>query len=122
MAEKHDLGRKGEELAISHLSSLGYKILHTNWRFHHLEIDIVAQDGDELVIVEVKSRGSNSYEHPLEAISNKKISFLVNAADAYITEYNIDAETRFDVVSVVFFSKSHFKLEHFKNAFYPTIR
>jgi putative endonuclease len=121
MAEKHDLGRKGEELAIAHLRSVGYEILHTNWRFHHLEIDIVARDGDELVIVEVKSRGSNSYEHPLEAVSNKKIRFLVNAADAYITEHNIDMETRFDIVSVIFFSKNDFKLEHFKNAFYPTI-
>lgn len=121
MAEKHELGRKGEELAVTHLRSLGYKILYTNWRFHHLEIDIVAQDGDELVIVEVKSRGSNSYEHPLEAMSNRKISFLVNAADAFITEHDIEMETRFDVVSVIFFSKTDFKLEHFKNAFYPSI-
>jgi len=122
MAEKNDLGRKGEELAVAHLRSLGYEILHTNWRFHHLEIDIIARDGKELVIAEVKSRGSNSYEHPLEAISNRKISYLVNAAEAYITEYNIDMETRFDVVSVIFFSKNDFKLEYFKNAFYPTIR
>ncbi len=121
MAEKHDLGRKGEELAIAHLRSLGYEIRDVNWHFLHLELDIVALDGDELVIVEVKSRGSNSYEHPLEAMSNKKIRFLVNAADAYITEHNIDLETRFDVVSVIFFSKTNFKLEHFKNAFYPTI-
>lgn len=121
MAEKHDLGRKGEELAVAHLRSLGIEILHTNWRFHHFEIDIVARDGNELVIVEVKSRGSNSYEHPLEAISNKKIRFLVNAADAYIAEHNIDQETRFDVVSIIFFNRTNFKLEYFKNAFYPTI-
>ena len=121
MAEKHDLGRKGEELAMAHLRSLGYEIRDVNWRFHHLELDIVARDGDELVIVEVKSRGSNSYEHPLEAMSNKKIRFLVNAADAYITEHSLDLETRFDVVSVIFFSKTDFKLEHFKGAFYPTI-
>ncbi|MDX9883923.1 MAG: YraN family protein [Prolixibacteraceae bacterium] len=121
MAEKHELGRKGEELAIAHLRSMGYEILDVNWRSYHLEIDIVARDGDELVIVEVKSRSSRSYEHPLEAMSNKKIRFIVNAADAYITEYGLNLETRFDVVSVIFFSKTDFKLEHFKNAFYPTI-
>lgn len=121
MAEKHDLGRKGEELAIAHLRSLGYEIRDVNWRSYHLELDIVARDGDELVIVEVKSRSSKSYEHPLEAMSNKKIRFLINAADAYITEHNLDLETRFDVISLIFFSKTDFKLEHFKNAFYPMI-
>lgn len=121
MAEKHERGKKGEELAIAHLRSIGYEIRDVNWRSHHLEIDIVARDGDELVIIEVKSRGINSYEHPLEAMSNKKIRFLINAAEAYITEHNLDIETRFDVVSIIFFSKTDFKLEHFKNAFYPTL-
>lgn len=121
MAEKHDLGNKGEELAVEHLRSLGYEILHTNWRVQHLELDIVAMDGDELVIVEVKTRGSDSYEHPSEAVSNKKIRFLVNATEAYIEEYDLDVETRFDVISIVFFSKTNFELEHFKDAFYPPI-
>lgn len=121
MSKSYDLGRKGEELAVAHLKKSGYKILHTNWRFHHFEIDIIAREGDELVIVEVKSRGRTSCEHPLEAMSKRKISFLVQAADAYITEHDIDMETRFDVVSIIFFSANDFKLEHYKNAFYPTL-
>lgn len=122
MAEKHETGKKGEELAVAHLRSLGYEILHVNWRYLHLEIDIVARDGNELVIVEVKSRGVHSYEHPLEAISNQKIRHLVNAAEAYIIQHDLDFETRFDVISIVFFSTNKFKLDHFKSAFYPTVR
>ncbi len=120
MSKSHELGQKGEELAVEHLRSLGYEILALNWFSHHLEIDIVARDGDELVIVEVKARGSDSYEHPSEAVSNKKIRFLVNAAEAYILENDIRTDTRFDVISILF-SGGKIKLEHFVNAFYPPV-
>lgn len=120
MSKAHELGRKGEEIAVAHLKSIGYEIVAVNWFSHHLEIDIVAKDGRELVIVEVKARGSDSYEHPSEAVSNKKIRFLVNAAEAYILENNINEDTRFDVISIIFSGKG-FELEHFKNAFYPPV-
>ncbi|MDP2338390.1 MAG: YraN family protein [Bacteroidota bacterium] len=120
MSKAFDLGRKGEELAVEHLRSIGYEILAVNWFSHHLEIDIIAMDGAELVIVEVKSRGSDSYEHPSEAVSNKKIRFLVNAAEAYILENNLDLDTRFDVISIVFYGRN-FELEHFRDAFYPPV-
>lgn len=116
MSKASELGRKGEELAVEHLKMIGYEILAINWFSHHLEIDIIAKDGDELVIVEVKARGSDSYEHPYEAVSNKKIRFLVNAAEAYILENDIRMNTRFDVISIVFSGRT-FDLEHFKNAF-----
>jgi putative endonuclease len=120
MNKAHELGRKGEELAVEHLRSLRYEILALNWRSHHLELDIIARDGNELVIVEVKARGTDSYEHPVEAISNKKIRFLVNAADAYIRENDINMDTRFDVISIVFYGGG-FDIEHFKDAFYPPV-
>ena len=120
MNKAYELGRKGEEIAVNHLRTIGYEILATNWFSHHLEIDIVARDGKELVIVEVKARGTDSYEHPSEAVSGKKIRFLVNAAEAYIQENNIGLETRFDVISIIFQGRG-FELEHFKDAFYPPI-
>lgn len=120
MSKAFDLGRKGEELAVEHLRSIGYEILAVNWVSHHLEIDIIAKDDKELVIVEVKARGTDSYEHPSEAVSNKKIRFLVNAAEAYIQENDINLDTRFDVISIVFYGQG-FELEHFKNAFYPPV-
>jgi len=120
MSKAKELGNKGEELAVAHLKSLGYEILEVNWFSHHLEIDVIAKDENELVIVEVKARGTDSYEHPSEAVSNKKIRFLVNAAEAYIMEKDMNCDTRFDVISIIFYGKD-FELEHFKDAFYPPI-
>lgn len=120
MSESSELGKRGEAIAVGHLRSLGYEILETNWHSHHLEIDIVARDGKELVIVEVKTRNTASYEHPVEAVSNRKIRFLVTAAEAYILEKDINLDTRFDVVSIVFTGHGA-QIEHFKDAFYPPV-
>ncbi len=120
MSKAKELGNRGEELAVAHLKSLGYEILEVNWFWNHLEIDIIAKDGKELVIVEVKARGTDSYEHPSEAVSNKKIRFLVNAAEAFIMEKDLYCDTRFDVISIIFYGQN-FELEHFKDAFYPPI-
>lgn len=118
MSDSSELGKKGEAIAVEHLRSLGYEILERNWHSHHLEIDIIARDGNELVIVEVKARNSTSYKHPVEAVSNKKIRFLVNAAEAYIQEKDVNLDTRFDVISIVF-TRHGPEIEHFKDAFYP---
>ena len=107
-------------MAQQHVLGLGYKILACNWHYGHLELDIVAMDGEELVIVEVKARTGLRYEHPSEAVTNTKIKRIVEAADAYIVEQELDIETRFDVITVIFFKEGH-ELEHFKDAFYPTL-
>ena len=120
MVSTREIGEWAERLAQQHLQKLGYDILDTNWHFGHLELDIVAQDGNELVIVEVKSRNGIRYEHPSEAVTNAKIKRIVEAADAYILEKDIDRETRFDVITVIFFEQKH-ELENFKDAFYPTL-
>ena len=55
MADHNELGKIGEELAEKHLRRIGYQILQRNWRFGHDELDIIARDGEWLVIVEVKT-------------------------------------------------------------------
>jgi len=120
MVSQREIGELAELHAKNYLLSLGYKILDTNWYSGHMELDIVAQDGEELVIVEVKSRNGIRYEHPSEAVTNTKMKRIVEAADAYILEKDLDYETRFDVVTVIFFGQN-FELEHFKDAFYPTL-
>lgn len=120
MVSTRELGNIAEELARKHLVKLGYTILDQNWYYGHLELDIVAQDHDELVVVEVKSRNGLRYEHPSEAVTNTKIKRIVEAADAYLTEKALDADTRFDVITVIFVDEKY-ELEHFKDAFYPTL-
>lgn len=121
MALHNETGNKGEKLALQYLQKLGYKILDTNWHARHYEIDIVARDGNELVIVEVKTRTGDCYGHPLEAVNNKKIRRLINAAERYIHQHNINMDTRFDVISIIF-ADHKFHLEHIKDAFYPTAK
>ena len=80
MAQKNELGKKGEEIAYTYLKKLGYEIREQNWIYDHAEIDLIAFDGKELVIVEVKTRSAVIYEEPGEAVSSRKIRFLVHAA------------------------------------------
>ncbi len=119
--KKDELGKRGEELAVEYLLKKGYRILDRNWRHNAKEIDIIARDKDKLVIVEVKSRDHKYYEHPVYAVTVQKQLFLINAADAYIRANNLDMETRFDVITVVFFPGS-FEIDHIDGAFYPTMR
>jgi putative endonuclease len=120
MAKHNELGTLGEELARKHLREKGYNIIETNWFYGHEEIDIIAMDGDMLVIVEVKTRASNEFGEPEFAVNKKKQRSLIRAAEAYILEKDLDIETRFDIVSVIVTPKER-HLHHIEDAFYPTM-
>ena len=95
----------------------GFRLVETNWRFGKYEIDLIIKDKYELVIVEVKTRSYAIFEPPEESITFQKIRFLVDAAEQYIIENNIDAEIRFDVVSIKWFSDEKWEIEHIQDAF-----
>lgn len=118
MIEKHELGKRGEAFALHLLVSKGFKIIATNWRFRKDEVDIIAKDDKFLVIVEVKTRSTNYFGEPFTAVTKKKQGFLIRAANAYIEEYGIDLECRFDIISIVFAENKH-QVEHIEDAFYP---
>ena len=101
MSEHNDVGREGEALAANFLQQKGYEIVDRNWRYGPKEIDIVARDGDTMVFVEVKTRSTLAFELPQEAVTKKKMKNLVEAADAYLIQRNIDIESRFDIVAVL---------------------
>jgi putative endonuclease len=83
MAHNTELGRRGEEIAARHLEARGMQVLARNWRCHHGEIDIVAREGRDTVVVEVKTRTSNDYGHPFEAITALKVGRLRRLAAAW---------------------------------------
>ncbi|MDR3118099.1 MAG: YraN family protein [Mediterranea sp.] len=120
MAHHNILGEAGEKAATAYLEKLGYRILHRNWRKGHLELDIVATDGDELVVAEVKTRTDTAYILPQEAVTPQKIRRTVMAANAYLKTFRIDAPVRFDIISIVG-REDNFKIEHIKEAFYPPL-
>ena len=120
MADHNLLGKKGEEIAKQYLIENGYKIRHLNWRYRKNEIDIIAEKNNFLVVVEVKTRSNDYFENPKEAVTKKKQKFTIIAADAYINEYSIDLETRFDIVAVTL-SNNKKEIEHIKDAFQPSL-
>src|ERR1035437_8895236 len=87
-------GKKGEEQAIAFLRALGYQILHVNWRYKHLEIDIIAQDSDFLVIVEVKTRKNADFGEPETFVTKKKQQKIIRATHQYIVQHTIESELR----------------------------
>lgn len=121
MAERNDTGREGEAEAREYLIKKGYQILHTNWYWHHYELDIVAIDESMLVVVEVKTRSLDSLLSPEEAIDRKKIRRIVSAADAYIRHFNIGLSVRFDIISVIKNDKGY-SISHIDDAFYAPCR
>jgi putative endonuclease len=120
MATHNELGKTGEEAAVEYLQTNGYTILHRNWRRGHLELDIVAMKDEELVVVEVKTRASDVFGHPIAAVTPQKIRRTVRAADAYIRLFHITAEVRFDVIAVIG-SSGNLRVEHYPCAFYPPL-
>lgn len=117
MAEHNELGEIGEALAADHLLKIGYKILAKNYTFGKAEVDIIAQIGDVLVAVEVKTRSSIDFGLPQEAVKTKKIQSMVAATNQYVLSNDLDLEVRFDVIAI-HKNKGKFELEHLENAFY----
>ena len=118
MAKHIELGKKGEVLARKFLEENGYAILEINWRHEKDEIDIIAQDKDELVIVEVKTRSTNYFGDPEESVGDQKEAFLIRATEAYLEENELDVDTRFDIIAIIS-NKQGNQITHIIDAFYP---
>lgn len=112
-------GSVAEDIAEKYLRQKGYRIITRNWYFGHLELDIIAVDGDELVIVEVKSRFGEEFAYPTDAISSKKMRQTIEAADNWIQQTEWNGDTRFDLITIVFCNENNYELEHFEDAFSP---
>jgi putative endonuclease len=111
------LGKSGEELAVTLLKENGYKILARNFKTKIGEIDIVACDKDTISFVEVKTRQSDRFGSPMEAVSYPKRRQISKAALTYLKDNNLlNKKARFDVVSILF-SDKECKSDLIKNAF-----
>ncbi len=117
MAQHNDLGKEGEQRALQMLKAKGYTILETNWRNYKVEVDIIARDKDELVIAEVKTRSTNYFGDPEEAVGPAKAKNLIRAAEAYIELHDMDIDVRFDIVSIIL-KNGKATINHIIDAFY----
>ncbi|PTR00924.1 putative endonuclease [Mucilaginibacter yixingensis] len=114
-----ELGKRGEQLARTHLEATGYEILDQNWTHAKAEIDIIAYKNGVIIFIEVKSRSYNYFGEPEDFVDRRKQRLLARAADEYIYLMNHQGEVRFDIVSVLFASDDSHKLKHIEDAFWP---
>jgi putative endonuclease len=102
MAKKDETGRHGEVLAARWLEGRGLRVVDLNGRCRQGEIDVVALDGDEVVVVEVKTRRGIGWGHPLEAVTPAKMARLRRLAGAWLEAHpGTGRQVRIDVVGVV---------------------
>lgn len=107
------LGRIGEKEAVSYLKKQGYKIVETNYKNVFGEIDIIAKDGEYIVFTEVKTRTSEEFGSPCEALDFRKRQKYVKIAEAYLmAKGETESACRFDVIEV-----ENGKINHIKDAF-----
>ncbi len=110
---KKVLGRKGEDLVAKYLKKQKYKLLKRNYVTPFGEADIIAEDGEEIVFIEVKTRLTESYGAPSEAVGAEKQRRYRKIAACYWKQAGEEPNARFDVVEVY----PGGRIEHIKNAF-----
>ena len=110
-------GHYYEQEAADYLISCGYRILETNYRCRHAEIDLIAMDGDYLVFVEVKYRSGSSYGTAVEAVNVRKQKTIIRIAEGYLMERGLrqDSFVRFDVIAID--GTTDLNIKWIKNAF-----
>jgi putative endonuclease len=104
-------------MAVEFLLEQGWKILARNYRYHRVEIDIIGEDGTELVFVEVKARHSTLFGEPEESVTPRKEEHIRRAAAGFCLEHGMTNRFyRFDIIAVRFMPGSTV-LKHLRQAF-----
>jgi putative endonuclease len=111
------MGKLGEDLAVAYLQKSGYRILAQNYRCLYGEVDIIALDGDFIVFIEVKSRKSERFGQPQEAVGLEKQKKLSRISLHYLQQKRLEnRNARFDVMAVKLLPDGT-RIELIRNAF-----
>ena len=125
MAEHNIIGQIGEELAAKIMREKGFRVVDMNWKFGHLEMDVIAVSRKEIAFVEVKTR-TTSYggKRPEEFVDELKRRRMAAAANAYIKFHKIELTPRFDIIGITMDATTHEVKEviHLEDAFLPPQR
>lgn len=113
-----ELGQRGELIATAYLEREGYRILERNYRAGRCEIDIIAFHDDTLVFIEVKTRGSLLFGHPVLSVTPLKKKRIMDVARSFMIHRSLhDRPVRFDVITVLVTRSGESSIEHFEDAF-----
>lgn len=110
--ENIKLGKQGEKKACSYLKKKGWKILERNFKNPFGEVDIIARKQDVIAFVEVKTRLSDVFGLPSEAVNLARRQRYIRAAEFYFANREINCTVRFDIIEVF-----RGQLNHIENAF-----
>jgi putative endonuclease len=114
-SDNQELGRRGERVAERYLRRAGYVVLARNWRCPDGELDLVLTDGKRIVVCEVKTRSSDRFGSPAEAVDAEKASRIQRLARRWLDEADLGArEVRFDVIGVRWSAGGRPRVEHFE--------
>lgn len=111
------MGRLGENRALKFLKRRGFKILEQNYKAPCGEADIIAADGEVLVFVEVKTRTSEKFGAPSEAVNYQRQKRYIKIAEFYIHTFNMyEKEVRFDIIEIMGRQINHIRAAFFKQS------
>ncbi len=112
------IGQRGEDAAVEYLTGAGWIVLERNWRCRYGEIDVIAVDESDLVIVEVKTRTGSLYADPAEAVTYEKYRRLRRLAGLWLSEQDRGWPViRFDVIAVQIDSVGASHIKHLRGVF-----
>ena len=114
--ESKEFGVTGEQMAARYLEDQGYVILDRNYRKGHKEVDIIALDHGELVVIEVKTRTNEDLFAAEQAVDHRKRQNIIRVANNYMRRYHRTEPLRFDIIAIVG-SGANAEIRHTKNAF-----
>ena len=120
MAQHNELGKWGECKAAEYLREKGLYIRHIDWHDKHRDLDIVAIDADmtTLYVIEVKTRSSETWGEPDEAIDLEKKNNIIKATTKYVSLYRLShLHVRYDTIPVIGTPEPSCKIIYKENAF-----
>jgi len=116
MAQHFELGKQGERIALQYLLNKGYIIHQKNWRYGKIEIDLIAEKDERIVFIEVKTRSTDYFGEPEDAVDSGKEQQLINGAQIFADKHELEEEIRFDIISIIL-NTDTVKINHIEDAF-----
>ena len=114
-----ETGNEGEEIAVRYLEEKKWTVIDRNYRFMKAEADIVAYDGKQIIVVEVKTRRGTGFGEPEEAVTEQKKKQLYKVTQAWLYERKMEgAPVRFDVIAVILKKNADPVIRHHEGAFW----
>lgn len=114
----HELGRRGEDLAIAYLNGQGLVVLDRNWRCREGELDLILTDGSIVVVCEVKTRAGTGFGAPAEAVDGRKARRIRRLTHLWLSTFRVPwCELRFDILAITWPPHTTPRINHIKDAF-----